>query len=60
MIRRTFAATYENLVALHEEGGLTAAEIVRLVRNSFEVSWIAPERRAALQARLDRYLEQAA
>ncbi|HTC45188.1 MAG TPA: adenosine deaminase [Steroidobacteraceae bacterium] len=50
----------ENLVALHEEGGLTAAEIVRLVRNSFEVSWIAPERRAALQARLDRYLEQAA
>jgi adenosine deaminase len=50
----------ENLVALHEEGGLTTAEIVRLVRNSFEVSWIDSERRAALQARLDRYLEPAA
>jgi adenosine deaminase len=50
----------ENLVALHEEGGLSTAEIVRLVRNSFEVSWIDSERRAALVGRLDRYLEQAA
>jgi adenosine deaminase len=50
----------ENLVALHEQGGLSTAEIVRLVRNAFEVSWIDAARRAALLLRLDRYLEQAA
>jgi adenosine deaminase len=50
----------ENLVALHEEGGLSTTQIVRLVRNSFEVSWIDSDRRAALLGRLDRYLEQAA
>jgi adenosine deaminase len=50
----------ENLIALHEEGGLTAAEIVHLVRNAFEVAWIDAARRGAYLARLDAYLEQAA
>lgn len=50
----------ENLVALHEEGGLTRDEIVRLVRNGFEVAWLDTARRAAYLQRLDSYLEQAA
>jgi adenosine deaminase len=50
----------ENLIALVEEGGLTVAEIVQLVRNSFEVSWIDATRRDAYLARLERYVAQAA
>ncbi len=50
----------ENLIALCEEGGLTRAEIVQLVRNAFEVSWIDAARRAAFVQRLDSYLSQAA
>ncbi len=50
----------DNLIALAEEGGLTAAEIVQLVRNSFAVSWIEAARRDAYLAQLDRYLAQAA
>lgn len=48
----------ENLLALHEQGGLTLPQIVRLVRNSFEASWLDASRRAALLQQLDRYLEQ--
>ena len=47
-------------ITLAEEGGLRAAEIVQLVRNSFAVSWIEVARRDAHLARLDRYLAQAA
>jgi adenosine deaminase len=50
----------ENLVALYEAGGLTVAEIVQLVRNSFEVSWIDATRRDAYLAQLDRYVAPAA
>jgi adenosine deaminase len=50
----------ENLIALFEEGGLTIAEIIQLVRNSFEASWIDAPRRAAYLAQLDRYVAQAA
>jgi adenosine deaminase len=37
----------ENLIALHEEGGLSQDEIVQLVRNSFEVAWLDEPRRAS-------------
>jgi adenosine deaminase len=47
----------ENLLALFEEGGLTLHEIVQLVRNSFEVSWIDAPRRAAYLAALESYVE---
>jgi adenosine deaminase len=50
----------ENLIALHEEGGLTLAEIIQLVRNSFEVAWLDEPRRAAFVRRLNTYIEQAA
>jgi adenosine deaminase len=50
----------ENLIALLQEGGLTVAEIVQLVRNSFAVAWIDAARRDAYLAQLDRYLAQAA
>jgi adenosine deaminase len=50
----------ENLLALCEEGGLTVAEILQLVRNSFEVSWIDAPRRDTYLARLDQYVAQAA
>jgi len=50
----------ENLIALFAEGGLTLAQIVQLVRNSFEVAWIDAVRRDAYLAQLDRYLAQAA
>jgi adenosine deaminase len=50
----------ENLIALFEEGGLTIAEIIQLVRNSFEASWVDAPRRAAYRVQLDRYVAQAA
>ena len=50
----------ENLIALFEEGGLTLREIVQLVRNSFEVSWIDGPRRAAYLAQLQNYVHRAA
>ncbi len=46
----------ENLVALHEEGGLTMEEIVQLVRNGFEVAWVGETRRADYRQQLERYL----
>jgi adenosine deaminase len=49
----------ENLVALHEDG-LSNDEIVKLVRNSFEVAWVDTPRRTALLRHLDSYLERAA
>jgi adenosine deaminase len=50
----------ENLIALFAEGALTVAQLVQLVRNSFEVAWIDAVRRDAYLAQLDRYLAQAA
>jgi adenosine deaminase len=50
----------ENLVALHEEGGVTRDEIVQLVRNSFLVAWIGDELRSKYLARVDEYLQRAA
>jgi adenosine deaminase len=50
----------ENLIALAAEGGLTNTEIVQLVRNSFEVSWLDAQQRDAYGVQLDRYLAQAA
>lgn len=50
----------ENLVALHEEGGLTLDEIQQLVRNSFEAAWLDDARRAKFVGRLQEYLQKAA
>ena len=46
----------ENLVALQEEGGMTSREILKLVRNAFEVAWLDSARRAAFLAQLDHYV----
>ncbi len=45
----------ENLIALHEDAGFTAAEITTLVRNSFEVAWLDPPRREHYLALLDSH-----
>lgn len=50
----------ENLAALHEEGGLSRAEIVQLVRNSFIVAWLDETQRSRYLDRLEHYIEQAA
>ncbi|HEY5758732.1 MAG TPA: adenosine deaminase [Steroidobacter sp.] len=50
----------ENLVALHEEGGVTREEIVQLVRNSFLVAWLDDELRSKYLSRVDEYLQRAA
>lgn len=50
----------ENLVALHEEGGLTLDEITTLVSNSFEVAWIDEARRADYLQQVRRYASKAA
>jgi adenosine deaminase len=50
----------ENLRALHEEGGLSKDELVRLVRNGFEVAWLDDARRGAYLERLRQHVEQAA
>ncbi len=46
----------ENLEALLDEGGLTRAEILQLVKNAFTVAWLAPERRAAYLEKVDNYV----
>ena len=46
----------ENLQALLDDGGLTLDEIVQLVRNSFLVSWISPERREYYLNLLDTHV----
>ncbi len=46
----------ENLIALHEDAGFEAAEIARLVRNSFEVAWLGEARRSHYLGLLDQSL----
>jgi adenosine deaminase len=46
----------DNLVECQRALGLSAEEIVRLVRNGFAAAFIAPAERAAALARLDRYV----
>jgi adenosine deaminase len=50
----------ENLLALRDEGGLTDAELVTLVRNAFEVAWIDPVRRDGYVERLRVHVAAAA
>jgi adenosine deaminase len=50
----------ENLVALHDEGGMTPAEILQLVRNAFQVAWIDAARREQYLARIDAVMARAA
>ena len=50
----------ENLNALRAEGGLTDAEIVQLVRNSFTVAWMTDSRRQAYLTKLQRHVDAAA
>jgi adenine deaminase len=49
----------ENLAAAQEAAGLTAAELARLARNSFEIAWISAADRARYLSDLDAYLRQA-
>jgi adenosine deaminase len=49
----------QNLAAAQEAVGLTAAEVVRLVRNSFEIAWISPADRDRYVADLDAYVSRA-
>lgn len=49
----------ENLLALHEEGGLSLDEITQLVRNAFVVAWIDDAQRARYLAMLDHQLAAA-
>ena len=49
----------ENLAAAQEAAGLTAAEIIRLARNSFEIAWLDPADRAAYLTALDAYASYA-
>lgn len=50
----------ENLNALSDEGNLSRNEIVQLVRNSFEVSWLDQAQRAAYLRRLEQHVAEAA
>jgi adenosine deaminase len=50
----------ENLLALHDEGGLTRDEIVQLVRNSFTAAWLDEALRNEYLDRLQRYVDIAA
>jgi adenosine deaminase len=49
----------ENLRALHDEGDLSDAEIVQLVRNGFEVAWLDDARRGTYLALLQKHLDRA-
>ncbi|MBV9204143.1 MAG: adenosine deaminase [Actinobacteria bacterium] len=49
----------ENLAAVQDAAALTAAELARLARNSFEIAWISPGDRDRYLGDLDRYLRQA-
>ena len=44
----------ENLKALADEASFTQEELLTLTRNSFEVSWLSDERKAAYLERLDQ------
>ena len=46
----------ENLVATQEAAALTREQIVQLVGNAFEASWLPPEDKRALCGPLDRYV----
>jgi adenine deaminase len=50
----------QNLAAVQEAVGLTAAELAQLTRNSFEIAWITPADRAHYLAELDAYVLRAA
>jgi adenosine deaminase len=50
----------ENLVALHEEGGLTLDEITTLIANGFEVAWIDAPQRAGYLAQLNSFVQKIA
>ena len=43
----------DNFVRVHDEVGLSAGEVVRLVRNSFEISWLDDGSRAEYLRRVD-------
>lgn len=45
----------DNYVALAEQAGLGPADLAQLARNSFEASWLSPERRADYLRRVDDY-----
>jgi adenosine deaminase len=45
----------DNLLALHEAVGLTAAEAVQLQRNALDVAWLPEPVRTELMAELDHY-----
>ncbi len=43
----------DNFMRVHDEVGLSAEEVVRLVRNSFEISWLDDDSRAEYLHRVD-------
>ena len=43
----------DNFMRVHDEVGLSADEVVRLVRNSFEISWLDDDSRAEYLRRVD-------
>jgi adenosine deaminase len=45
----------DNLLALHEAVGLTAAEVVQLQRNAMDMAWVPEPVRAEFAAELDRH-----
>jgi adenine deaminase len=49
----------QNLAAAAQAADLTAAELARLARNSFEIAWISPPDRDRYLADLDTYLQAA-
>jgi adenine deaminase len=48
----------ENLAAAQQAASLTAAELARLARNSFEIAWISPPDRDRYLADLDAYVSR--
>ncbi len=49
----------ENLVATQEAADLSRDQVVRLVANAFEASWLPADEKRALRGRLDSYVESA-
>jgi adenosine deaminase len=50
----------DNFEAVQEEAALSRAELARLAKHAFEVSWLTTERKSAYLAAVDAYLESAA
>jgi len=48
----------DNLIAAQQAVGLTAAELVRLQRNAFEIAWLPPTVRDELLTELEHYWEE--